>query len=1176
MSRTISSSFRIWLLIVAILPLCAMFAYTLSRFETALNDQARHAVGAFADKRVEQFAIYFEERRTDLLKLLRSALPAISQTVSTSPDEEINRGIRGARKSEIDALLKPLLDRSEFVDLILVTPEGVIVYATSQSSLIGASLNNSEYKDSELASLWGRVSVTATNAVSGLDVDVRFGNQPRIFIGVPVALGSRGHFIFIGRLGVERITTLLDTNIGMGSGARTMLVQPRVDADFDVITAGERKQSLTHSIVQASEGEKFGDIFDRIKFGEVGEGSFTDSDGETVIAALRYLQHLNAGLVVSQYQSAVLAPARMIVRDVTAIVLVMVVMLIIIGALVGDRLTQPLRKLIDKLKSYDGRSELKVEGDSGYADFDLMVSTLNEMASRFESYTQQILLSEAQAQARTAEQDAFFEAAPGGMALTKKRKIQRANQQFASYFGYEIEEILGQSILSVCRSERLQRALEFAESDGGGSLIKIEAEVQRKDGSWFWLRLSGQLISERAEDQEYAWIADDSTRRRRVLDQLREANMLAEQATRAKSEFLANMSHEIRTPMNAIIGMTTLALNTDLDQRQRHFMERAVGAAQSLLGIVDDILDLSKIEAGKLQIETAQFSIHSLIDELAATMGVRAEERGIEMLFSVAATVPDNLIGDSLRLRQVLLNFLSNAVKFTEEGEVVLSVLSSPSSDGRVILTFIVRDTGIGMNEEQQARLFQPFSQADGSTTRRFGGTGLGLVISKQLVELMGGHVWLQSELGKGSVFGFEVTLELGDERASPIYDEHKLEGKSVLIVHDNRSAIDVLYEMALTLGMRPSTAASGAAAIDAVDHALEISKPYDFVLMDYAMPDMNGVECAMKMRQAHGDLVPAVIMVSAYNSNFSEVPVSAVLRKPVTVTELTNALMSATGQSSVASQSAGSVDLEFYAARFAGKRVLLVEDNEINLELGREVLEQVGFEVVCAENGERAIAQLLAQEAPFDVVLMDCQMPVLDGYEATRRIRELQRFDDLPILAMTANTMEGDREKTQAAGMDDFIAKPIDLGPMYATIDSWVYRKSDAEQGDAVSSDAAAFIAAADLPGIDARVGLQRHAGNIERYQHELQAFDRRQRDLVQRFARLIDSSDLYSVEALASTIRETAAKLGMRGVEAYALELEIACNGRDDPDFAREALHNLERELALVFQGIERVGNS
>jgi len=705
----------------------------------------------------------------------------------------------------------------------------------------------------------------------------------------------------------------------------------------------------------------------------------------------------------------------------------------------------------------------------------------------------------------------------------------------------------------------------------------------KKDGSYCWVSDEQHLIRDkegRPVEVVGSWSDIDARKAAEQAFQaaqaeLKKATEAALEANEAKSVFLANMSHEIRTPMNAVIGLSHLALKTDLTPRQRDYVLKIKSSGQHLLGIINDILDFSKIEAGKLSIENIDFDLDKVLENVGNLMSEKASAKGLELIFEVEPAVSTHFRGDPLRLGQILINFCNNAVKFTETGEVAVEVRVLEDSADNQLVEFSVTDTGIGMTEPQIERLFQAFEQADASTTRKYGGTGLGLAISKQLTELMGGHVAVQSAPGKGSTFRFTARLGKGTAIQRPRLLQSDLRGRRVLIIDDNPHARAVLSNMLTNMTFIADEAASGAEAIDMVRQASELGARYEIAFIDWQMPGLNGIETGKQILALPGiELPPHLVMVTAYGreevlKQAEDSGFENVLIKPVTSSILFDTAVVALGadqERTETVQAGPSFDID----RMRGARVLLVEDNEINQEVAIGQLEDAEVFVDLAENGE--IALRMVRDNDYDVVLMDMQMPVMDGIEATRVIRSNPRFKDLPIIAMTANAMASDRELCLEAGMNDHIAKPIDPDQLFGVLLRWI-RRTDGNgritqaRAPAHAPNSHASDTELDIRGIEVRSGLKRTGGNHQRYETLLRKFAEQQADAVEAMRAALSTGDAATAERAAHSLKGAAGTLGAVSLAEVATEAETAIKtGRGVPEALKSLSLSLDPVLAAI----------
>jgi PAS domain S-box-containing protein len=741
-------------------------------------------------------------------------------------------------------------------------------------------------------------------------------------------------------------------------------------------------------------------------------------------------------------------------------------------------------------------------------------------------------------------------------------RLLECNEAFSRIFGYDSrEECLRQETTSLYLSPEARTSF-VASLREVHRLLGFETRLVRRDGSAVWALENAILLDgDDGEDGVIEGTLIDITARKQAEEAVRQAMQAAESANRAKSDFLANMSHEIRTPMNGIIGMTDLALETELTAEQREYLELVRSSADSLLSLINDILDFSKVEAGKLELDPIAFDLRYSLDETMRWLAPSAHQKGLELALRVAADVPTALYGDPARLRQVIVNLVGNAVKFTAAGEVALQVELAARDEQQASLAFAVTDTGIGISKEKQASIFDSFTQADASTTRRFGGTGLGLTIASQLVALMGGKLSVESEPGAGSTFRFSLPFEL---RQAPVGSDRprhveELRGLTALVVDDNATNRRILNEMMAQWEMRPTVVEGGEAALRSLALASERGTPFDVVLLDFQMPDMDGFEVAQEIRRLPGIQATTIMMLSSVGQRGDaqrcrELGLAAYLTKPVRQSVLLDALLAVLANAARPASAPPAQLVTRHSLRETprARRVLLAEDNLVNQRLVTRILEQNGHSTVVAANGREALAAIARER--FDIVLMDVQMPEMDGFAATAEIRraEAGTARHLPIVALTAHALKGDREACLGAGMDAYLAKPLRAPELLAVLERLT--------GGAPQRPARP---AAVEPALDPEEVLARFDGDRALLGELVGLLRTETPRLLSDMRRGVESDDAMAAAQAAHTLRGAVSNFGACRLGQMALELETTAREGRLAAGGLVRLADLEREV-------------
>jgi two-component system, sensor histidine kinase and response regulator len=780
---------------------------------------------------------------------------------------------------------------------------------------------------------------------------------------------------------------------------------------------------------------------------------------------------------------------------------------------------------------------------------------------------------------RTSFLNSLIDNTPIGIvAIANDHSVQMCNQAFERLFQYSQEEMIGTHLSALLSAPEVKTEVESNQARlSQGKTTHLTTRRKRKDGSLVDVEAYSVPLLIDGDVKGAVVLYQDITQRRQAEEQMQRAKDAAEAANRAKSEFLANMSHEIRTPMNGIMGMTELVLDTDLDPEQRNYLNLAKGSADSLLSLINDILDYSKIEAGKLEMESIDFNLGDSLGDTMKILSLRAHQKGLELAFEIEPDVPDAIIGDPSRLRQVIVNLIGNAIKFTESGEVVLYVGAESRSDDEIVLHLVVADTGIGIPVEKQADIFEAFSQADGSMTRKYGGTGLGLTISSRLVELMGGRIWVESQPGKGSRFHFTSKFRLQKAATRTIVprDPAVLRDMPVLVVDDNATNRQILIKILEAWRMVPTGVESGAKAIVVLSEARKAGQTFPLILLDAQMPEMDGFTIAEAVKRNPEWRAAAVMMLSSAGergdaARCRELGIAAYLTKPVRQSELLDAILAALSRRPRGEAAPALVTRHSLRESRNRLRILLAEDNPVNQLVALRLLEKYGHTVIVVGDGKKALDALEQEQGSFDLVLMDVQMPEMNGWVATQKIREREKDTGsrIPIVAMTAHAMKGDEERCLAAGMDTYLTKPIRTNELIAVLDEIAFKKSN----KAAMEPPVAPKPTSDA--IDFEKVLTRLEGDRELLGELAQVFKTDCVRIIEGMRQAIAQNSPSDLEQFAHTLKGSSASLGALGVSQTAAQLERLARG-GSVEGANGQFEVLQTEIERAFCELETLNS-
>ncbi|MBF0450537.1 MAG: response regulator [Candidatus Magnetomorum sp.] len=856
--------------------------------------------------------------------------------------------------------------------------------------------------------------------------------------------------------------------------------------------------------------------------------------------------------------------------------------------LLSRSISRPISKLVkaaEKIASGNWESvNIHSKNEIG-----LLANAFNQMITSLEQATSDLKFSETRNRTLL---DTASKATLGIMVLqaeqNRKAVIKYINHAMVKIFGYSHEGYLNKTFFEFIHPRDQGRAIQKYSDKMSGKIISDigQYEAITASGKQCIIEIIAGL-TEYDNQPALVCFIQDITKRKTAEIELKASKKAAEEGNQAKSEFLANMSHEIRTPMNAIIGMSEMMLSTELSEKQNEYQNIIYNSAHSLLALINDILDFSKIEAGKMDIEYTHFHLRDLLEDVSDMFREKSAQKKVELIIGVDPDVPSALIGDPNRLRQVIVNLTSNAIKFTSDGEIVIRVVKIFDSDDTIRLLFTVKDTGIGIPANAIDKLFDPFTQADGTTTRKYGGTGLGLTICKRLVRLMDGDISVESEPDRGSLFSFSATFRTQDsQKEHSFHIPPDLRGLTVLVVDDNESSRYVNKTMIQTFGFQSFEATSGEHCMQLLEHwdSYSQGKPLDLILMDWMMPNMDGIETTRKIKQLEKFNTIPILMISAFGDEKviqkqSPVTFDAFLSKPIKQSTLFDAIM----------QSFDKKERTFFPETTPKKaettvsnknwqhvNLMLVEDNLINQKVAYEILGQVGIQPDMMNNGKEALDAVSKKH--YDVILMDIQMPVMDGIESTRHIRKQFSPEILPIIAMTANAMKGDREVCLEAGMNDYITKPIKQDNLFDVLDRWILKKmskkasslNNTHSGNS-SENRPSILSDTDIKAININEGVERLGGNRSIFFQLLESFKETYSTFIPLIKDLIQN-DINTAVREAHSLKGAAANLSIPNVllAAKSLESELKAGS---PKHLDQRIQALEQKLMESFDAIERV---
>jgi len=1177
-AKSLGISLRFWLLAgfiaLVVLPLVGVSQYFLSEYEESLRSNMIEHMEDMASKKERQIDDFMNERFRDVQR--QTTDPDLVRLIRKLAEAAATHGIGSPRYVlEANALRDILIGHAEadyYYDMLLLDASGNVLMSLRRESDEMTNLNAGLWKDSNLARGFRLARDLLYTHLTPFERYPPSGGGAASFLMAPVVVDGKLIGVISLQVDLQQLQAVVADRNGLGITGETVLAS-RV-GDLALYTGPLRHITDAPFRYQAVLNQAAMPMQQAIT-GQNGKGVTLDYVKIEVVAAWRHISSLHWGMVVKMDVSEAMAPVVELRRNTYTGLAGVLLLTTLLAGVFSEGLIRAMRRLLEaNQRLARGEIGVQVETIEGPREVRQLGFTFNEMSARLESLTEGL---ERQVDVRTQElREAeehtrkIIETAPNALLMINvDGQIMLANAEAESLFGYAPGELLGLPIEVLLpeaqhAAHRMFRAtymLDPGPRNMGagrdlhgvgkqGNLIQIEVGLKA-------VRLGGDVFVLAA--------VFDVSERKRYEAELQTARSQAEAANRAKSDFLANMSHEIRTPMNAVIGLSQLLMDTRLDRKQADYVSKVLGSSRALLGILNDILDYSKIEAGHLELEQVEFSFDELLNNLTNLFSLGAESKNIELIFDIDPDLPCLLRGDPLRLSQVLNNLVGNALKFTEQGEITIVVRHTLTENNKIELHFNIRDTGIGMTEEQIGRLFKSFSQADNSTTRKYGGTGLGLAISKRLVDMMGGSFKVSSTPGQGADFGFNLHLQWSGGDLHPTRPRASLRGMRVLVVDDSATSLEIMRGILTSWSFKPTLANSGQAALKCLKAAEAKQQPFDLYLIDWKMPGMDGLELVERIQTMTGRQTsaraPMVVMVTAYGRDHvadigENLRLDAILSKPVTASQLYdtligiqgNALIDGVGQSVAHNQ-----NLFELSRPIQGARILLVEDNPTNQLVATGFLTKMGLNFDVANHGREAVDKVAAND--YHAVLMDLQMPVMDGFEATRLIRNMAKGINLPILAMTAAAMTQDRQATEKAGMNAHVAKPIDARELLSALLKWVPPQAPKVISGSVLQHAAMTSSEAfEIPGLDIASAVFNLDNDWELLRHIMQSFYNDFASAPQHLDASLAAEQWQDAERLVHTIKGLAHSVGAA---------ELAALGRQFENELHDGRHSLQAEF-------------